>query len=71
MMENNSFEKDLAASTVMEKKFNRKDLRRMYGGAGSNKRSKSPRNIASRKVLPMPLGWEGWRNWEPAVKKVN
>ena len=34
------------------------------------KRSMAPRNIASRKILPMPENWQGWRNWQPKKKVV-
>ena len=70
-MENNTFEKDLAASTVMDRKLNRKQMRQAYGGKTGYCRSKAPRNIASRKPLPIPDNWEGWRNWKPRNKKAS
>lgn len=51
----NTFQKDLEASAVLEKKLNRKELRKIYGGAKAGHRSMAPRNIASRKILPMPI----------------
>ena len=65
----NSFNQDLKASTELQRKYNRKEYRRIFGGKHSDKRSNAPRCIASRKPLPMPENWKGWRNWKP-VKKV-
>lgn len=70
MMEN-SFTTDLKASTNLEKKINRQELRRLYGGQRGHRRSNAPRHIASRKILPMPENWQGWRNWKPKNKKVD
>ena len=71
-MENNinTFAKDLQASTEIKHYKNRKEYRRIFGGKHKNFRSKAPRNIASRKVLPMPIGWEGWKDWKPKRKAV-
>ena len=53
-----------------QKKYNRTELRRVLGGATKGRRSNSPRCIASRKPLPMPENWKGWRNWTPKKKKA-
>jgi len=51
------------------RKFNRKELRKMQRKYNAS-RANAPRNIASRKVLPMPDGWEGWKNWKPKKRAV-
>ena len=68
MMENNLT--NLGNINSILSKHNRKTLRKMFGGKRSGLRSKAPRYIASRKVLPMPIGWEGWRNWEIEKKAM-
>ncbi len=69
-MENNANIFAQNSKPTMQKKYNRKELRRMFGGKRSGLRSKAPREITSRKPLPMPENWEGWRNWKPKKKVV-
>ena len=69
MIEDNTFNQDLTAS-ISQKKYNRKEFRRLYGGKSSSKRSKLPRYVASRKIKPMPDNWQGWKNWKPKKKAV-
>ena len=57
------------AMTIPQKKYSRGERRRLVS-PGYGKRSNAPRCIASRKPLPMPEDWKGWRNWKPKKKKA-
>ena len=54
----------------VQRKYNRKELRRVLGGKKRGHRSMAPREIASRKILPMPENWQGWKDWKPTKKAV-
>lgn len=66
----NSFNTVETITPVLQQKYNRKERRKIYGGKNFKIKSKAPRNIASRKILPMPINWDGWKNWKPKKKVV-
>lgn len=61
---------NIANSAPVQRKYNRKELRKVFGGKKRGHRSMAPRDIASRKILPMPANWQGWKDWTPTKKAV-